>query len=60
MALKAAQFQTCVPALALAAAALMLFAGAAQALVIELKDVAADRVERRLRCVASAQHAQRR
>jgi murein L,D-transpeptidase YafK len=54
MALKAAQFQTCVPALALAAAALMLFAGAAQALVIELKDVAADRVERQRAAASGA------
>jgi murein L,D-transpeptidase YafK len=54
MALMGAQFRSCVPALATAIAATMLFAGSAQALVIELKDVAADRVERQRAAASGA------
>jgi murein L,D-transpeptidase YafK len=54
MALKGAQFRSCVPALALAMAAVMLLASSAQALVIELKDVAADRVERQRAAASGA------
>jgi murein L,D-transpeptidase YafK len=54
MAFTGAQFRSCVPALASAIAAMMLFAGSAQALVIELKDVAADRVERQRAAASGA------
>ncbi len=54
MALIVAKLQDCVRALAMAGAALACVATSAEALVIELKDVAADRVERQRAAAAGA------